>query len=146
MPTIIPTVTMYSNGVVTVVSTDSTPYSSIVQSMGSYVYGVDGIYMKTNSNTQILEGFTIESYDVNGYINSYVEKPTIDPYQYQTSKFFKLAKNNVVLNGQTTFDFNLLPNEVVYLGFYTTEISVKDYLAPNHFLEIDFFKDFKNVI
>ena len=46
--------------------------------MGSFVYGVESIYVKANSNEQILKGFTVEQYDVNGYIKSFEQKPTID--------------------------------------------------------------------
>jgi hypothetical protein len=115
MPTYIPTVTTFVSGVVSVSSTDGTSYATILNSMGSYVYLVQNLYMKANSNAQILEGFAVEQYDVNGYIKSFNQKPAIDPYQYQKSLFFKLVKENIVLNGQTTFDMNILPNEVLYI-------------------------------
>jgi len=51
-----------------------------------------------------------------------------------------------VLNGQTTFDMNILPSEVVYLNIYTLELSLKDYLDGNSAFDIDFFKDFNNVL
>jgi hypothetical protein len=142
----IPTIVSYPNGVITVVSTDTTPYESILNSMGSYVYEVQSLYLKANSNEQILEGFTVEQYDVNGYIRSFNQKPAIDPYQYQTSLFFKLVKENIVLNGQTTFDINILPNEVIYLNIYTFPLSLKDYLGVDSTFDIDFFKNFNNVL
>jgi hypothetical protein len=146
MANVVPTIVSYPNGVLTVVSTDGTSYESILNSMGSYVYAIQNLYLKANSNEQILEGFTVEQYDVNGYIKSFNQKPAIDPYQYQNSLFFNLIKENIVLNGQTTFDMNILPNEVVYLNIYTLELSLKDYLDDNSSLDIDFFKDFDNVL
>jgi hypothetical protein len=65
MPIIIPTITNFVNGVVTVTSTDATPYSSILNSMGSFVYGVREMYLKANSNTQILQSYQFNKYDVN---------------------------------------------------------------------------------
>ena len=91
MPIYIPTITTYVNGVVTVASLDATPYSSIVQSMGSFMYGVTEMYLKANSNSQILQSYQFNTYDVNGTLKSYVDIPTIDPYQFQTSLFIKLA-------------------------------------------------------
>ena len=79
MPSYIPTITTYNNGVITVVSTDGTSYESILNSMGSFVYGVEEVYVKTNSNEQILKGFQVEQYDVSGYVKSFSQKPTVDP-------------------------------------------------------------------
>jgi hypothetical protein len=146
MPVYIPTVTTFVNGVVSVISTDGTSYQSILNSMGSFVYGVDEIYIKANSNSQILNGLIVEQYDVNGYIRSFEQRPTIDPYQYQNSVFFKMAKENVVLNGQTSIDMNILPNEVVFMVIYVEQLALRDYLSGNSFFDNDFFKSFRNVI
>jgi hypothetical protein len=146
MPVYIPTVTTFVNGVVSVTSTDGTSYQSILNSMGSFVYGVDEVYLKANSNSQILNGFTVEQYDVNGYIKSFEQKPTIDPYQYQKSVFFKMARENVVLNGQTTIDTSILPNEVVFMNIYVNELTMRDYLSGTSAFDNDFFKNFSDVI
>lgn len=146
MGTVVATTTTFNNGVISVQSTDGTSYESILNSMGSFVYGVDKVYLKANSNSQILNGFKVEQYDVNGYIKSFEQKPTIDPYQYQKSVFFKMTKENVVLNGQTTFDLNVLPNEVVYMNIYVNQLALRDYLSGNSAFDNDFFKNFNNVL
>ena len=146
MGTVVATTTTYTNGVISVVSTDGTSYESILNSMGSFVYGVDGIYIKANSNSQILNGFKVEKYDVNGYIKSFEQKPTVDPYQYQKSVFFKMSKDDVVLNGQTTFDINVLPNESIYMSIYVNQLALRDYVSATSFFDNDFFKQFKDVI
>jgi hypothetical protein len=146
MGIVLATTITFTNGAISVISTDGTSYEAILNSMGSFVYGVDNVYLKTNSNSQILNGFTVEQYDVNGYIKSFDQKPTVDPYQYQKSVFFKMAKENVVLNGQTTFDIDMLPNEVVYMVIYVEQLALRDYLSGNSFFDNDFFKSFSNVI
>jgi hypothetical protein len=146
MGTVVATTTTYTNGVISVVSTDGTSYESILNSMGSFVYGVDAIYMKANSNSQILNGFKVEQYDVNGYIKSFEQKPTVDPYQYQKSIFFKMSKDDVVLNGQTTFDINVLPNESIYMSIYVNQLALRDYVSATSFFDNDFFNQFKDVI
>lgn len=146
MGLVVATITNYPNGAISVISADGTSYESILNSMGSFVYGVNEVYMKTNSNSQILKGFKVEQYDVNGYIKSFEQKPTIDPYQYQKSVFFKMTKENVVLNGQTTFDLSMLPNEVVFMSIYVNELTLRDYLSGNSAFDNDFFKNFTNVI
>ena len=146
MGTVVATTTTFTNGAISVISTDGTSYESILNSMGSFVYGVDEFYLKANSNSQILNGFVVEQYDVNGYIKSFEQKPTIDPYQYQKSVFFKMAKENVVLNGQTTFDLNVLPNEVIFMNIYVNELTMRDYLSGTSAFDNDFFKNFSDVI
>ena len=146
MGTVVATTITFTNGAISVISIDGTSYESILNSMGSFVYGVDNVYLKTNSNSQILNGFTVEQYDVNGYIKSFDQKPTVDPYQYQKSVFFKMTKENVVLNGQTTFNIDMLPNEVVFMVIYVEQLALRDYLSGNSFFDNDFFKSFRNVI
>jgi hypothetical protein len=128
MPIFIPTVTTYVNGVVTVVSTDTTPYSTIIQSMGSFVYGVSEMYLKANSNNQILQSYQFNRYDVNGTLESYVDVSVIDPYQFQTALNFDLVMNDVVLNGRTTLSFTINPNEVVFLVVRTEAMTNRMYL------------------
>jgi hypothetical protein len=144
MPIFIPTITTYVNGVVTVASLDATPYSSIIQSMGSFVYGIREMYLKANSNSQILESYQFNRYDVNGTLESYVDVPVIDPYQFQTSLFLKLAKDNVVLDGRTSLDFTLLPSESLYLIFYTNQLANRDLIPRTNFFNNDFFNLFND--
>ena len=130
MPIFPPTITTYPNGVVTVSSQDSTSYSAIIQSMGSFVYGVSEMYLKAN--------------DANGTLESYVDTPTIDPYQFQSSIFFKLAKDNVVLDGRTNLDFTLLPSESLYMIFYTKQLANRDLTPRTNFFNNDFFNLFND--
>ena len=144
MPIFIPTVTTYVNGVVTVASTDSTSYSSIVNSMGSFVYGIREMYLKANSNSQILQSYQFNRYDVNGTLESFVDVPTIDPYQFQSSLFLKLAKENVVLDGRTNLDFTLLPSETLYIIFYTSQLANRDSVPRTNYFNNDFFNLFND--
>jgi hypothetical protein len=149
MPLYIPTITTFVNGVVTVASTDSTSYSSILNSMGSFVYGIREMYLKANSNEQILKSYQFNKYDVNGTLESYVDIPTIDPYQFQPSLFLKLAKDNVVFDGRTNLDFTLNPSETLFIIFYTTQLANRDFVPKTNFLNNDFFNlfnDYKNEI
>jgi len=149
MPIFAPTITNYPNGVVTVTSNDATPYNSIIQSMGSFIYGVNEMYLKANDNSQILQSYQFKRYDVNGTLESFVDVPTIDPYQYQSSVFFKLAKDNVVLDGRTNLDFSLLPSESLYMIFYTSQLANRDLISKTNFFNNDFFNlfnDYKDCI
>jgi hypothetical protein len=144
MPIFIPTITTYTNGVVTVVSTDATSYETIINSMGSVCYGVKEIYLKSNDNSQILESYRFSKYDVNGTLESFVELPIINPYQYQSSIFVKTIKDNVVLNGRTNLDFTLLPSESLYMVLYTRELANRDFVQRTNFFNNDFFNLFND--
>ena len=144
MPIYIPTITTFVNGVVTVTSTDATPYSSIIQSMGSFIYGIREMYLKANSNNQILETYQFNRYDVNGTLESYVDVPTIDPYQFQSSLFLKLAKDNVVLDGRTDLNFILQPSETLYIILYTSQLANRDLIPRPNFFNNDFFNLFND--
>ena len=144
MPIYIPTITTFVNGVVTVTSTDATPYSTIIQSMGSFIYGIREMYLKANSNNQILETYQFNRYDVNGTLESYVDVPTIDPYQFQSSLFLKLTKDNVFLDGRTNLDFTLLPSETLYIILYTSQLANRDLIPRPNFFNNDFFNLFND--
>lgn len=134
-----PTVTYYPDGVVSVVSEDSTKYSTILQSMGSFVYGVEGVYIKAENIDQILQNFTFNSYDVNGNIQNIVKVNAVDPYQKQASLNTSLLGEDIVFDGRTNLDFKILPNEKVNMSFYTKELANRNGLTPTYFFCDDFF-------
>lgn len=134
-----PTITTYGDGVVSVFSADSTSYQTIINSMGSFVYGVSEMYVKANANDQVLQPFVFNRYNVNGNLESFVDAPAIDPYQYQASIFLDLKGDNVVLDGRTNLNFTILPNESVSMILYTEQMSNRDCVQPTGFFCDDFF-------
>jgi hypothetical protein len=144
MPTYTPTSTFFANGVVSVASTDTTPFTSIIQSMGSFTYGVSEIYINSNSISQILQPYRFNKKNADGTITSFVDIPTIDPYQFQPSVNRKLAEDDVVLDGRTAFDFPILPSEFLNLVLYTKQTSVSSLLPPTNFFNNDFFNLFND--
>lgn len=140
-----PTVTTYGDGVVSVVSTDSTSYNTLLNSMGSFIYGVSEMYIKANDNDQVLESFKFNRYNVNGNLESFVDAPTIDPYQYQSSIFLDMKGQGVVLDGRTNLNFTILPNESVSLILYTEQMSNRDCVQPTGFFCDDFFVSQLNI-
>jgi len=139
-----PTIQNYPSGIVSIASLDSTSYNMILNSMGSHSYLVKKGYLKTESNSQILEGFEVFEYDSNGNQLIYSEKPLIDPKQSQKSLFFKFNKESVVLNGNTSFNMNILPNEKVFLVLYTYTISNGSFLNDKGLLGDGFFNEYRD--
>ena len=133
-----PTTTFYPNGIYTISSNDSTPYFVIQNSMGSYLYGIFYIYLQSNTPEQLLKGLNFRTYDVNGDVRSFFDTTTIDPYQYQNSLFVKPISNDIVLNGRTSINFNLLPSENVNFVFYVNQMA-NSYLLKEPSLFDDYF-------
>lgn len=138
--TYIPTTTFFSNGVFTISSNDATPYFVIQNSMGSYLYGIYYIYLQSNASEQLLQGLNFRTYDVNGEIKSFINTTTIDPYQYQNSLFVKPIRNDIVLNGRTSINFNLLPSETINFVFYVNQMANSYLLKEPRMFEDYFFK------
>ena len=142
-----PIIANYPNGVVSVVSTTGTSYEQIKNSMGSFVYGVDSMYIQSNLTQQVLEPIVFSQYDVNGTREGYSQITTIDPYQYQSSITFDLAKQNVVLNGRTTLSTELLPNNSLRMILYTSDLSNKALLGGKDIFQTDdFYHDYTEII
>ena len=135
-----PTTTFYPNGVYTISSNDATPYFVIQNSMGSFLYGIFYIYLQSNSPDQLLQGMNFRTYDVNGEIKSFINTTTIDPYQYQNSLFVKPISDDIVLNGRTSINFNLLPTETVNFVFYVNQTANAYLLKEPSFFDDYFFK------
>jgi hypothetical protein len=141
MPNIyIPTTTFYPNGTYTISSNNSTPYFVIQNSMGSYLYGIFYIYLQSNTPKQLLQGLSFRAYNVNGDIKSFINTTLIDPYQYQNSLFVKPVRNDIVLNGRTSINFNLLPNETVNFVFYVNQLANPYLLKEPSMFDDYFFK------
>jgi hypothetical protein len=135
-----PTTTFYPQGIVTITSNKGASYSTIQASMGSFQYGVEGIYLQANTVQQLFKGITFRSYDANGDINIFLNTTVISPYQYQNSIFLKPIRNDIVLDGRTSIILDALPSENINFVFYTKEQSNNIFLKETKFFDSYFFK------
>lgn len=135
-----PAITTFPNGVFAITSNKGTPYPLIQESMGSYQYGIDKIYIQSNTTQQLLQPLSFRSYDVNGTISLNVDVTTVNPYQKQNSIFIKPVSKDLVLDGRTSINFNLLANEDTNMIFYTTEQSNAYDLKQPTFFDDYFFQ------
>jgi hypothetical protein len=133
-----PTIQIYPNGVVTVSSLDATSYNALINSMGSWVYKINTMYLKANQLVQFTNPLLFNEYDVNGTRQSFFQVMPVDPYQFQTALNFNLVMDDVVLNGRTTLSNTLNPNEIVFLVIRTEALTNKLYLQGKD----TFFNDF----
>lgn len=142
-----PTITNYPNGVVTVVSNTGTPYSQVVESMGSFVYSLQSMYFQATSVEQMMLPVIFSQYDVNGTLQSTNQVNTIDPFQTQLAINVDLSKKNIALEGRTVVSTQILPSDNVHILFTVNEISNKSLLKGGDIFEKDdFYNDYSKGI
>lgn len=152
MPLFPVTITITTTPAVSVTSTNVT-YDEIRRSLGDYVYLVKQVYLLSNNLQQINGVVKYRHYNVDGNIEIENLTPTVDPYQHQNSLFFKTDQFNVVLDGQSNLNFNLLPQAQLKLEFFTNRLAKRDALdiiSPNNFKQLEssmgifsFFEDWR---
>jgi len=133
-------------------------YSEIRRSLGDYVYCVKKLYLFSNNLRQLSGLVQYQHYNSNGNIVVESLTPTIDPYQTQISLFYDTADKSVLLDGQSSLNFTLLPNSFIKIEFFATRIAKRDYLDAifpdaNNFKQLEtamgqfsFFEDWESQI
>jgi hypothetical protein len=118
-----PTITVFPAPVVTIVSQDSTTYETIQQSLTTTTYVATSVEITATSNEQITQPIEFSNYDVNGDINNFNVTPTVDPFQYQTAVELNLGERNIVFDGRTKMNVQLLGNSQTNLDFNVAQVS-----------------------
>ena len=152
MPTISPTIINNTTPAVTIVG-GNISYDEIRRSLGDYVYYVKRVYLFSTNIKQINCVVSYQIYDVNGKQSIQSLTPTVDPYQTQNSLFYDIDGKDVILNGQSSLAFDLLPNVTLKLEFFTNRLAKKDALdliTPSNFKTLEsamgiytFFEDWQ---
>ena len=118
-----PTITTFPAPVVTIVSQDATTYETIQQSLTTTTYVAKAVEITATSNEQITQPIEFSNYDVNGEINNINVTPTVDPFQYQTAVELNLAERNIIFDGRTKMNVQLLGNSQTNLDFDVAQVS-----------------------
>lgn len=118
-----PTITTFPAPVVTIVSQDATTYETIQQSLTTTTYVAKAVEITATSNEQITQPVYFEKYDVNGNLQNFNVTPTVDPFQYQTAVELNLAERNVIFDGNTKMNVQLLGNSSTNIDFDVAQVS-----------------------
>lgn len=138
MPSFSPTITTNSTAVT--VTSNIVSYDQIRESLGDYVYFIEEITFLSSSLNQIQSIFLYSHYDSNGDKTLESFKPAIDPFQYQNSFDYKISEYDMILDGQSTINFTLLPSVTLQLIFKCKRIAKRDALdiiSPNNFQQLE---------
>jgi len=145
MPTVPPNISTLSTPAIQVSSVSGVSYYQIQQSIGTFVYLVNNIYMYSSNINQLLQPIGLKKYNKFGDKHIRVLQPMVDPYQSSS------ALNQTMLGLDYMFDSNngfyptISANTSVNFQFSTTEISHQDYLSgKTNFQDIEFLQGYIN--
>lgn len=115
--------------------TDSTPaieismagnitYSEFMGTLGVDVYLVKKIFAQANSFQQISQTVKYSIYDSNGFLFSESVALTPDLYQFRPALVLSEPGFGMVLNGRSTYNFNIFSGERVQVIFYAEALEL----------------------
>lgn len=120
-------------------------YNTIQQSISQgYQYGVNGLYMKANSISQLLEIITLEKNNRRGIFELKEFVPTVDPYQLIsaiTSDVVDAGQHEqLTFDGKQVFVMPIQASETVFCVFSLEEQSTNNLLqSPTNFETLEYF-------
>lgn len=117
--------------------TGNVSYGSFVNSLGTYVYGIDKLYMRCSSIAQLSNPITYNYFDANGDTQQFLVTPTIDPYQKYPSIIVDKFPNDLFLDGNTSMSFTLNANQTLTFTLISKEIKEKDRLNRGNYNPLD---------
>ena len=93
-------------------------YQQFLNSLGTYDYGTEFVYMSATTYQQITQAINYLHFDSNGnQVQAYLPFTT-DPYQFQPAIYYQTEIDEIVFDGFSSFTFNLLAGELVYLKYF----------------------------
>jgi hypothetical protein len=148
-----PVISVVSSSVT--VSGQGITYQQFLNSLGTYNYGTEFVYMSATNYQQITQAINYFHFDSNGnQVQAFLPFVT-DPYQNQPSIYYETEKSEIIFDGFSSFTFSLLAGALVYLKYYVEIIYTAGDLdskngSPFQQLEeaegIKFFDDYCNYI
>jgi hypothetical protein len=119
-------------------------YDVIQQSIGQgFQFGVNGVYMKGNAISQLLQPVTLEKNNRRGIFELKQFIPTIDPYQFISAVNKDVVDSeqheSLTFNGLQNFVLTIEPLETVFFVFSLEEQSTNNLLltSPTNFERLE---------
>jgi hypothetical protein len=128
-----------------VVSGGQIDYNVIQQSIGQgYQYGVNGLYMKADTVSQLLQSVTLEKNNRRGIFEQKIFVPTIDPYQLVAALNADVVDEgqheSLTFNGLQNFVVPIEAGENVFFVFSLQEQGTSNIMPkPSNFEMLEYF-------
>ena len=107
-------------------STNAVTYQQIRNSLGNQVYEVQGLYLYSDNDSQLIGVIKYNRYDVSGNIDITNIVTTIDPYQFVGAIVVDLKEKTntpIVFNGNSSVATTILPNTYVQVKFLAKRVT-----------------------
>lgn len=120
-------------------------YNVIQQSISQgYQYGVNGLYMKANTISQLLETISLEKNNRRGIFEAKEFVPTVDPYQFVSAitsdVIDQKSREQLTFDGRQTFVLPIQSTETVFCVFSLEEQSTNNLIqTPTNFESLEYF-------
>lgn len=115
-------------------------YNQILQSLGTFVYGSEFIYLYGNTYQQIGQPITYNHFDANGNSITTTLAFAVDPYQSQSSIYYETNPEEVILDGFSSLTINILPNSTVFFKTFVLVEANTLFLNEN---SLDAFQEYE---
>jgi hypothetical protein len=145
MPVVPPNISTLSTPAIQVRSIGDVSYKTIQQSIGTYFYKVNNIYIYASNLDQLLQPVGLKKFNKFGDKQIRILQPMIDPYQQTSSLNQNMFGLDYVFDSNNGFYPTISANTSVNFQFSTTEISHQDYLkGEDNFQNIEYLQDYLN--
>lgn len=137
------------------ISTPNISYNQLINSLGTYNYGSEFLYLSSTTFKQIGQPFGYTHLDANGMQISSFLPFAIDPYQELPAIYYETRPDEIIFDGMSSLTFVLYARELVYFKMF----ALIEYMAgdlekfgDNNFQElekaegIDIFEDYCNYL
>jgi len=145
MPVVPPNISTLSTPAIQVRSIGDVSYKTIQQSIGTYFYKVNNIYIYASNLDQLLQPVGLKKFNKFGDKQIRILQPMIDPYQQTSSLNQNMFGLDYIFDSNNGFYPTISANTSVNFQFSTTEISHQDYLkGEDNFQNIEYLQDYLN--
>lgn len=139
MPDYNPTITTQVNPIVSAVTGGAVSYEEINQSIGTFIYQLESLYVYTPSNiSQLLRPIYLRKYNKAGDRSERYLFMTIDPFQLVAALQVDFQELDYRFDSNNNFYIDIEPNTTLVM-----KITIKE-MSPNNFFpepEEDNFED-----
>jgi len=132
MPSYSPTITVSSTPALQISMAGGVTYEEFLSSLGQFVYKVNSYFLQCQSLQQLQQAIAYNIFDSSGNVLAQAIIQNPDPYQYTASIVQDLKDMGIILNGQSTISFNVLPGEFITMSLCTVQVSNQDELNRMH--------------
>lgn len=145
MPVVPPNITITNPASIQVSTIGDVTYKEIQQSIGTYFYKINNIYIYASNLDQLLQPIGLKKYTKTGSKEIKILQPMIDPYQQTSSLNQTMFGLDYIFDSNNGFYPTISANTFVNFQFSTTEVSHQDYLkGEDNFQNIEFLQDYLN--